>query len=326
MSNPDRRQTRIRKTGALQRKQRERNGDWKGNPGTGGAAGGKPAGPGSVSMEKELFVTDLDGTLLNRQDRISAFSIRTINKLVDQGMLFTYATARSLVSASKVTDGLSMNIPIIAYNGAFIFQPSSGTVLSREEFSEKEREQVREILNLHGIIPLVYAFISGAERVSWIPQYENDGIRRYLSMRQGDRRFRPVTDREALYQGEAFYFTCIGEKDELQPVYDIFSHDARYRCTMQQELYRPEYWCEIMPAGASKANAIRKLKDMWGCSRVISFGDAVNDIPMFEISDECYAVANAVDELKTIATGIIGSNEDDGVAKWLLGRVNAAAK
>jgi hypothetical protein len=73
-----------------------------------------------------------------------------------------------------------------------------------------------------------------------------------------------------------------------------------------------------MPAKASKANAIRKMKEMWGCSRVISFGDAVNDIPMFEISDECYAVQNAVDELKAIATGVIGSNEEDGVARWLM--------
>ena len=54
---------------------------------------------------------------------------------------------------------------------------------------------------------------------------------------------------------------------------------------------------------------------------VISFGDAVNDLPMFEASDECYAVANAVDELKAAATGIIESNVDDGVAKWLLEHV-----
>ena len=57
-------------------------------------------------MSKTLYVTDLDGTLLNRQDRISPFSIETINKLVEKGMLFTYATARSLVSASVVTKWL----------------------------------------------------------------------------------------------------------------------------------------------------------------------------------------------------------------------------
>ena len=275
-------------------------------------------------MDKTLYVTDLDGTLLNRQDRVSPFSISTINNLVENGMLFTYATARSLVSASKVTEGLSTNIPVIAYNGAFIIQPSTGEILSSEGFTEEERALVRDVLNTHGISPLVYSFVNGVEKVSWIPQNENDGIRRYLRLRQGDPRFRPVTGKEALYEGEMFYFTCIGEKDELQPVYEFFANDSRYRCTIQQELYRPEYWCEIMPAKASKANAIRRLKEMWGCTQVVSFGDAVNDLPMFEISDECYAVSNAVDELKAVATGIIESNEEDGVARWLLHRLSPA--
>ena len=269
-------------------------------------------------MDKTLYVTDLDGTLLNRQDSINPFSIQTINDLVDRGMIFTYATARSLVSASKVTVGLSTNIPIIAYNGAFIIHPATGDILSKEDFNEEERAKVRGVLIQYNISPMVYSFINGIEKVSWIPEKVNEGVKRYLSIRQGDKRFRAVHDIESLYEGEMFYFTCIGEKDELLPVYDIFSKDDRYRCTMQQELYRPEYWCEIMPAKASKKNAIQKLKELWNCDKVVSFGDAINDIPMFEISDECYAVENAVDELKAHATGIIESNDNDGVAKWLL--------
>ena len=272
-------------------------------------------------MAKTLYVTDLDGTLLNREDSISPFSIQTINDLVEKGMLFTYATARSLVSASKVAAGLSTRIPVIAYNGAFIIQPSTVEILSKEDFTGEERKKVVETLDRYGISPMVYSFVDGIERVSWIPENENDGVKRYLSQRQGDKRFRSVHDRESLYEGEMFYFTCIGEKEELMPVYEIFSNDPAYRCTIQQELYRPEYWCEIMPAAASKSNAIRRLKEMWDCTRVISFGDAINDLPMFEISDECYAVENAVDELKAAATGIIESNENDGVAKWLLENV-----
>ncbi|MBO7450335.1 MAG: HAD hydrolase family protein, partial [Clostridiales bacterium] len=177
------------------------------------------------------------------------------------------------------------------------------------------------IVERMGISPMVYSFVDGVERVSWIPEKKNDGIIRYVNNRPNDKRFREVHDNDSLYEGEIFYFTCIGEKEELQQVYDVFSKDDRYRCVMQQELYRPEYWCEIMPARASKANAIKKLKKMWDCDRVISFGDAVNDIPMFEVSDECYAVSNAVEELKAIATGVIESNEDDGVAKWLVDHV-----
>ncbi len=76
-----------------------------------------------------------------------------------------------------------------------------------------------------------------------------------------------------------------------------------------------------MPRQATKANAIKTLKGLWQCDRVVSFGDGINDIPMFQISDECYAVKNAVEELKNMATSVIGSNDSDGVAKWLLEHV-----
>ena len=52
---------------------------------------------------KTLYVTDLYGKLLNRQDTINKKSIEVINDLVEKGMLFTYATARSFVSASVAT-------------------------------------------------------------------------------------------------------------------------------------------------------------------------------------------------------------------------------
>ncbi len=269
---------------------------------------------------RTLYVTDLDGTLLNRHDRINPESIRIINKLVEQGMLFTYATARSLVSASVVTEGLTTDIPVIVYNGAFIIKPGTGDILSALSFSGEEAAFARETFLAHGASPLVYAYVDGVERVSWDLERENEGIRYYLSRRTVDPRLRPLKGSRGLYDGNIFYYTCIGEKEELTPVYDRFSADKRFRCTLQQELYRTEYWCEVMPAKATKAEAVRTLKKLWNCDRVVSFGDAINDLPMFEVSDECYAVANAVPELKEAATGVIGDHEHDGVARWLLGR------
>ena len=266
---------------------------------------------------KTLYVTDLDGTLLNTQDKISDYSLRVINDLVDKGLLFTYATARSEVSASVVTKGLSTKIPIIAYNGAFIIEPSSGTILSSNFFDNEEKQYVIEVLEKFDIFPLVYAFVDEIEKVSWVKNKENEGIRRYLSLRQGDKRMNPLSNLDDLYKGKTFYFTCIGEKQELQPIYNLLSQNDHYNCTLQQELYREEYWCEIMPKAASKADAINKLKALWQCDKVIAFGDAINDIPMFNISDQCYAVSNAVPQLKTIATEIIPSNDTDAVANWL---------
>ncbi len=270
-----------------------------------------------MNSKKTLYVTDLDGTLLNTKDRINPESIRIINELVNKGMLFTYATARSLVSASVVTEGLTTDIPVIAYNGAFIIHPRTGEIISSLFFTKEEAIFIRSNLEEHNISPLVYSYVENVERVSWNTKRENEGINRYLSKRKGDKRLRPLANEEGLYDGETFYYTCIGEKEELMPIYDIVSKDDRFKCTIQQELYRPEYWCEIMPRKATKAEAIKALKELWQCDRVVSFGDAINDIPMFEISDECYAVENAVPELKALATGIVGSNDDDGVAKWL---------
>jgi hydroxymethylpyrimidine pyrophosphatase-like HAD family hydrolase len=114
-----------------------------------------------------------------------------------------------------------------------------------------------------------------------------------------------------------FYFSCIGGESELAPINEIFQSDSRFYCVYQRDIYSGEQWCEILPAKATKANAIVWLKEYLGCDTVISFGDGKNDIPMFEISDECYAVLNADPELKKKATAMIDTNDKDGVARWL---------
>jgi len=50
--------------------------------------------------------------------------------------------------------------------------------------------------------------------------------------------------------------------------------------------------------------------------KLLLFGDELNDMELFEVADECYAVQNANPRLKECATKVIESNNDDGVAKW----------
>ena len=50
----------------------------------------------------------------------SEYTNRIINSLTEKGMIFSYATARSLITAKKVTEGLTAKIPLIVYNGAFV--------------------------------------------------------------------------------------------------------------------------------------------------------------------------------------------------------------
>jgi HAD superfamily hydrolase (TIGR01484 family) len=246
----------------------------------------------------------------------------TINNLIDMGMQFTIATARSWNSASKIVNGLNITLPVATYNGAFIVDPISGTVAQSSCF---EKEQLDYVLNAFinaGIYPLVYAFINEEEKVSWIDKQENNGIRDYVESRKGDKRLRPVCSTDDLFIGDIFYFTAIGTKEELEPLIPLFEDERFFSHTFQQELYRDEYWLEVKKFDATKAIGVKKIKKVTGCSKVISFGDSINDLPMFSISDEAYAVSNASPKLIEIATGVIESADDNGVAKWLKENVN----
>lgn len=72
-----------------------------------------------------------------------------------------------------------------------------------------------------------------------------------------------------------------------------------------------------MPKDVTKASAVQKLKQITQSDYVVVFGDGINDLEMFGAADECYAMANAEPELKAVATNIIESNDNDGVAHWL---------
>ena len=265
----------------------------------------------------DLYVTDLDGTLLTRQEKLSPFTLQALNSLIDQGLPLTFATARSPISAAQVTAGLRWRLPIIVFNGAFILAPD-GTPLHQESFSPKEAAWVRDAAGALGLWPLVDAFVAGAQRKSWLAGRETPGQGYYLQNRQNDPRMRPVQDERALYEGKPFYFTFIGERESLLPLYEQVAAQPGFTVTFQQELYRTEYWLEIMPKGATKANAARKLQKLLGYDRLIAFGDAINDLPLFAAADHSCAVANAVPELKAAATEAIAANTEDGVARWLL--------
>lgn len=268
---------------------------------------------------KTLYVSDLDGTLLGSNERTSDFTNRTINELVKQGMLFSYATARSYVTAHKVTQGLHAKIPVISYNGAFVRDYVSGEILLSSYFEDGAEALLRELMKAD-VYPIVYATFNFYEKFSYMPQRATEGMLRFLDTRKGDERERAVSTEEELLDGDIFYFTCIDEYKKLKTLYERYRE--RYHCVLSQEMYTKAWFLEIMPLATSKARAVMRLKEYLGCDRVVAFGDSYNDMDMFQIADEAYAVENAVEELKAVATGIIASNDDDGVAHFLRERLS----
>lgn len=263
---------------------------------------------------RTLYVSDLDGTLLRSNETISEFTSNTINILVEKGMLFSYATARSVYTAKKVTKGLNAKIPLIVYNGTFIYDNETSKLLVSNVFDERINDVISDLIK-NNVQPITYAYIDGVEKYSFCEEKCSAGTKKFLNSRRGDERENPVDSEDELYKGELFHITCIDEEEKLRLLYEKYKDE--YYCTYYRDMYTQEQWLEIMPPNVSKANAIKQLKEYLKCDRVVVFGDQMNDLDMFEIADECYAVENAIEELKELATGVIDSNDNDGVAKWL---------
>ncbi len=273
-------------------------------------------------MEETLYLSDLDGTLLRSDQTLSARTCATVDRLVRAGVHFSYATARSIDTAARVTRGIGVDIPVIVHNGAFIVDSVTRRPLWSAKFTPEEEEAIYSAFLERGLFPLTYAVIDGKNRFSYIREKCGKAQWEFVLTRMGyedDRRAREIFSPDGALDGDVYYFACIGDSErQLSPVYERLKD--RFRCIFSRDIYTDAPWLEILPQGVSKATAAEKLRDLLGCKRIVCFGDAVNDLPMFEAADEEYAVANAAPELKKLATAVIGANDDDAVAAWLENR------
>ena len=265
-----------------------------------------------------LFVSDLDGTLMRSDLTISDFTVKTINRLVEQGISFTYATARSIVSARTITSDLKLNLPVITRNGAVLADNNTGGILEKALFTIDEVSLLKSMLQELPKAGFVSCYFGDDMIKTFADTNHTEGLQGYLDYYKDDPATVIVPDINGMFTGAPGYVTMIGDKDEIEPIYKIASEYTGWECIFQKDIYRDEFWLEICPQNCTKAKSILKLKEEYGFEKLVVFGDSVNDLPMFNIADESYAVANAIDELKAQATKVIGSNEEDAVARFLI--------
>lgn len=267
--------------------------------------------------EKTLYVSDLDGTLMHKDLKISDFSVKTINALVEKGVAFTYATARSISSAGTITKDLKLNLPVITRNGAVLADNNTGKIIEKALFTEKEVEMLKDMLPELPKTGFVSCYFGDDMKKVFAGSLHTAELQGYLDYYKDDPYVVTVSDLSEMFMGNPGYVTIIGDKDEIEPLYIRTREYNGWECLFQKDVYRDEYWLEIAPRNSTKAKSILKRKEEYGFDKLVVFGDSANDITMFKIADEAYAVSNAVDELKALATGIIGSNEEDAVAVYL---------
>jgi len=266
-----------------------------------------------------LIISDLDGTLLNSLGELNPYTISIINRLIGKGFLFSVATARALESARPLIAPLNIKIPIILHNGVSIYDLIKEKYLQHLFIPSILISKFAKMFSKHHLNPFLYGVNPKNENKVYYTRISNFAERTYVEDRlsRNDPRFQkvkslPWTDTKI------HEINVLGPKSEIFPIAKELMNNDEVGIHFSEDIYTPGFFrLEITHPSASKKNALLYLKDLLRIDKLICFGDADNDISMFEIADEKYAVENAVSSLKKISTKTIKSNQDDGVARFL---------
>ena len=279
------------------------------------------------NMDKNtLYVTDLDGTLLRSDATLSPYTISTINRLTEQGLAFTYATARSIESARPIAGELNLRLPAITRNGAVLADNATGKHLEKALFTDEELALLKKLLPELPRCGFVSCFLGEEMFKAYVPGNLVPGMVQYADYYRDDPKMKPVKTLEEMFFGQPGYVTLIDDREKAALIYEKVRQYSGWECIFQKDTYWDEYWVEVCPRNCTKAKAILKMKEQYGFRKVVAFGDSVNDMPMFRAADEAYAVSNALEALKEIATGVIGGNNEDAVARFLESRAAETEK
>jgi Cof subfamily protein (haloacid dehalogenase superfamily) len=274
---------------------------------------------------KTLYISDLDGTLLNKSVEITTYAKEIINRITENGGYFTVATARTLDTVLHILGGVRLNVPAVLLNGVSVYDTLNRRYEKIETIETSALSSMFKKLSDFGITGFVYALENG-DIAHYYENLDSEHRKAFHDDRSGKygriytqvKSFSELCEKGDDKKREIAYFSTCDNYDVLFSVYKQLKTDSRLHIEFYRDIYHTDFWyLEICSANASKYNAVMFLKEKYGFDRIVAFGDNLNDIPLFRASDECYAVANAKSEVKEIATAVIESNDDNGVAKRL---------
>ncbi len=292
----------------------------------GGCGRGEQREPGRAKLAavNRLFVSDLDGTLVDRRARLSAYTRRHLTELLGAGLPFTVASARSVYTIAPILEGLSLELPIVELNGAFITDLKTRQALVCHAL----RPDVAAAVMAWGIEeeapPFVCSYVNGSQQLTPPLVLANAGIAWYEASRRDarDPRLRAAADPRGLLEQPIVCLTLVAERARLAPIEAaiISNFPGQTHTLLYENRYQPGwYWLTVQSHQANKAHAVEHVARLAGVdmATVTVFGDEINDVPMFEVAGRAVAVENAVPELKRIAHEVIGPHDQDSVVRYL---------
>lgn len=277
-------------------------------------------------LDYRLLAVDIDGTLVNSQDRLTETTCRAIRRAGTAGLQVVLATGRRYSRALPLVESLGLEVPVIASSGAIVKNPVSHQTLFRAEFSPAGLRDLICLLRRLGFQPVLLGdtFDQGFDYYLDPGDPPNGYLQDYLRANPDCERYWPRIEEEP--PPEVFAAFTIGDRDAMLGVEHAI-HETFPAQYVTHVLRSPRYegfFCEIAPAGVDKWTAVRTVAALRGVplDAVCAVGDDVNDLPMIREAGLGIAMGNALPVVKEAADYVAPTHDQEGLAEvvaWLLG-------
>lgn len=269
-----------------------------------------------------LYITDLDGTLLDANSCITDETVSVLNPLLDQGLQFTVATARTPATVVPMLSRLHTRLPFIVLNGAATWDSQRGDYSHVNVIPQATVEAICAVYERHGLHPLIYRrhghLIHTHHYGTLSPQEE-----KFVEERQGLELKKFIMDDPDYMHNpdEAMLIFSMQDYERLRPIYEEVKATIPCSAVFYHDIFDPTSGLlEIYAPGVSKAEAVKAMQQHTGAKEVIVFGDNRNDIPMMQVATHSVAVANAFPEVKAAAHEVIEANTTNAVPRYIATR------
>jgi len=254
----------------------------------------------------KLIVADVDGTLVDRERRLSHRTREALAAAKAQGVKVTLASGRSYDSITPFAKAVEVNAPLILYNGCRIQDFKTRRIFEDHRLPLLQAQRALKLLRGYDLHVNLYlhdqVFIRAVTEAA------------KTSMRKDNVTAEPVGDLLAFLKDDPTKLLLIGEPKRLEDFRRRYLEDL----SSPPELVNsePDY-LEILPAGVSKGAALLSLCRQLDVlpQEVAAFGDGLNDLEMILHAGLGVAMSNAHPALKKAATYITASHDADGVAQ-----------
>lgn len=285
-------------------------------------------------MPIQLVAIDMYGTLVGPGGcGIMPHENReALKTALDRGVKIALVTGLNRASALHVLKESKLplwnGLMIACYNGAVMFEPSTGTVFWELSHPPELGVQVVNHPAIAPHFPMVHGPFDSND-LMWIQQGDHSElVAKYLKQRKqnlGEESVKIVDNLANSITFPSQDICILAPEDDIHTAADQIDHQFRNRVKTEKSLWRDGYaWLEILAPGAGKGKAVTKMCELYGLSsdQVIAIGDNWNDMEMFRQVGLSVAMGNAPDDIKQQTTHVTLSWEQAGVAhafrKWIL--------